>query len=258
MCNSSQERPLQQIHLVESVRSGNINQLCKLAWLYFLIFTVSHQSCMCIYSLSYHSITLTGPWLTYESRWCSCWMSWITYWLCACCAYATEVSRHFQRVRVPSFYCSSELPSHIISAHYFLSELWSHSSCPSQYIPSGHDLCQLQWRWLLVLQTFSLEWPDCGWFGFPLVRLVCLFISSRGLSWLLPCLFSRFVFIMGTSMALSFRSALRRGVSRWKLIFKVLKRTAILFLFGLMISNASGKGMMFLSSHGKLHLCVNV
>ncbi|ELT88879.1 hypothetical protein CAPTEDRAFT_26311, partial [Capitella teleta] len=52
--------------------------------------------------------------------------------------------------------------------------------------------------------------------------------------------FPWFVFIMGTSMALSFRGALRRGIPRFKLILKVLKRAMILFALGVMISNSKG------------------
>ena len=46
---------------------------------------------------------------------------------------------------------------------------------------------------------------------------------------------------MGTSVAISLRSMLRRGSRRVYILLKVLKRTAILFALGLMISNMGGK-----------------
>ncbi|XP_035668405.1 heparan-alpha-glucosaminide N-acetyltransferase-like isoform X3 [Branchiostoma floridae] len=49
--------------------------------------------------------------------------------------------------------------------------------------------------------------------------------------------FPWFVFIMGTSIALSFRRLLKKGVSRLSLLLKVIQRTVILFLFGLFIIN---------------------
>ena len=53
----------------------------------------------------------------------------------------------------------------------------------------------------------------------------------------------RFVFIMGTSIAIALRSQLRRGMSRKQLSFKVLKRTVILFFLGLVVSNGNGNGL---------------
>ena len=52
----------------------------------------------------------------------------------------------------------------------------------------------------------------------------------------------RFVFIMGTSIAVALRSQLRRGVGRKQLVLKVLKRTLILFFLGLVVTNKGGKG----------------
>ncbi|KAI8521194.1 hypothetical protein Bbelb_009480 [Branchiostoma belcheri] len=49
--------------------------------------------------------------------------------------------------------------------------------------------------------------------------------------------FPWFVFIMGTSIALSFRRLLKKGVSRLSLLWKVVQRTVILFLLGLFIIN---------------------
>ncbi|XP_078577889.1 heparan-alpha-glucosaminide N-acetyltransferase-like isoform X4 [Branchiostoma floridae x Branchiostoma japonicum] len=49
--------------------------------------------------------------------------------------------------------------------------------------------------------------------------------------------FPWFVFIMGTSIALSFRRLLKKGVSRLSLLWKVIQRTVILFLLGLFIIN---------------------
>ncbi|CAH1246921.1 HGSNAT [Branchiostoma lanceolatum] len=49
--------------------------------------------------------------------------------------------------------------------------------------------------------------------------------------------FPWFVFIMGTSIALSFRRLLKKGVSRPSLLWKVVQRTVILFLLGLFIIN---------------------
>jgi len=47
----------------------------------------------------------------------------------------------------------------------------------------------------------------------------------------------RFVFIMGTSIAMSFHSARRRGASKSKLFLRILRRTAVLFMLGLALSN---------------------
>ncbi|CAH1793906.1 unnamed protein product [Owenia fusiformis] len=46
----------------------------------------------------------------------------------------------------------------------------------------------------------------------------------------------RFTFIIGTSIALSFRSLLRRSTSRYQLAVKVTKRTLILFAIGLFLN----------------------
>ncbi len=58
-------------------------------------------------------------------------------------------------------------------------------------------------------------------------------------SWLHIMLFHpcRFVFIMGTSIALAFRTLINRNVPRKFIALKVIKRTVILFFLGLMISN---------------------
>lgn len=34
-----------------------------------------------------------------------------------------------------------------------------------------YDICELWWRKILFLQTRSLEWPYCCWFGLPMVRV---------------------------------------------------------------------------------------
>ncbi|GFN98343.1 heparan-alpha-glucosaminide n-acetyltransferase [Plakobranchus ocellatus] len=49
--------------------------------------------------------------------------------------------------------------------------------------------------------------------------------------------FPWFVFIMGTAMALSFQSQIRRNVPRWKMFYKIVKRSATLFLLGLLINS---------------------
>ncbi|XP_073493089.1 heparan-alpha-glucosaminide N-acetyltransferase [Phyllobates terribilis] len=49
--------------------------------------------------------------------------------------------------------------------------------------------------------------------------------------------FPWFVFIMGTSIHLSLNSMLRKGISRWKLFWKVLWRSIQLFLIGLFVIN---------------------
>ena len=48
--------------------------------------------------------------------------------------------------------------------------------------------------------------------------------------------------MMGTSMPLAFRGMFNRNVSRLQMLKKVTKRTIILFIFGVMISNAGKKG----------------
>ncbi|NWS69644.1 HGNAT acetyltransferase, partial [Crotophaga sulcirostris] len=50
-------------------------------------------------------------------------------------------------------------------------------------------------------------------------------------------LFSRFVFIMGTSISLSLRSMLRRGGSKWQVLRKILWRSFLLILLGIIVMN---------------------
>ncbi|XP_058036438.1 heparan-alpha-glucosaminide N-acetyltransferase isoform X2 [Ahaetulla prasina] len=49
--------------------------------------------------------------------------------------------------------------------------------------------------------------------------------------------FRGFVFIMGTSVSLSLSAMLRRGCSKWQLLGKVLWRSILLFLIGLIVVN---------------------
>lgn len=49
--------------------------------------------------------------------------------------------------------------------------------------------------------------------------------------------FPWFVFVMGTSIALSFDAVRRRHLSRLSLFMRILRRTAILFILGLAVSN---------------------
>ncbi|GFR71913.1 heparan-alpha-glucosaminide N-acetyltransferase [Elysia marginata] len=49
--------------------------------------------------------------------------------------------------------------------------------------------------------------------------------------------FPWFVFIMGTAMALSFQSQIRRNIPRWKMFTKIVRRSATLFLLGLLINS---------------------
>nr|XP_020662825.1 heparan-alpha-glucosaminide N-acetyltransferase isoform X2 [Pogona vitticeps] len=49
--------------------------------------------------------------------------------------------------------------------------------------------------------------------------------------------FPWFVFIMGTSIALSLSSMLRRGCSKWRLLVKILWRSLLLFLIGVIVVN---------------------
>ena len=59
---------------------------------------------------------------------------------------------------------------------------------------------------------------------------------------LYACMFiSRFTFIMGTSIALAFNGMARRKVPMLSLMGKTLKRTAILFALGIIISNMDGR-----------------
>jgi len=57
--------------------------------------------------------------------------------------------------------------------------------------------------------------------------------------------YCRFVFIMGTSIAISFDAARRRGVSKSRLLLRILRRTAILFILGLALSN-HGTSLVYL------------
>ncbi|NWH97822.1 HGNAT acetyltransferase, partial [Tichodroma muraria] len=50
-------------------------------------------------------------------------------------------------------------------------------------------------------------------------------------------LFSRFVFIMGTSIALALGSMLRWGSSKWKVLRKILWRSFVLILLGIIVVN---------------------
>jgi len=52
--------------------------------------------------------------------------------------------------------------------------------------------------------------------------------------------FPWFIFIMGTAMVYSFQGQLRRGVPKWMIFLRILKRSATLFLLGLLI-NSFGK-----------------
>ena len=63
----------------------------------------------------------------------------------------------------------------------------------------------------------------------------------------------RFVFIMGTAMALSFQSQIRRNVPRWKMFSKIVKRSLTLFLLGLLINSfgvRNGTATALLISNG--------
>lgn len=50
-------------------------------------------------------------------------------------------------------------------------------------------------------------------------------------------LFSRFVFIMGTSIALALGSMLRWGSSKWKILRKIIWRSFVLILLGIIVVN---------------------
>ncbi|XP_060071515.1 heparan-alpha-glucosaminide N-acetyltransferase-like [Ylistrum balloti] len=52
--------------------------------------------------------------------------------------------------------------------------------------------------------------------------------------------FPWFVFIMGTSMAFSYSSLLQKCVPKWKIFLKILKRSCILFVLGLIVNTAGG------------------
>ncbi|KAM9329534.1 heparan-alpha-glucosaminide N-acetyltransferase [Gastrophryne carolinensis] len=60
--------------------------------------------------------------------------------------------------------------------------------------------------------------------------------SWNGLT-LADLVFPWFVFIMGTSIHLSLNSMLRKGITRWKLFWKILWRSIQLFLIGLFVVN---------------------
>lgn len=61
--------------------------------------------------------------------------------------------------------------------------------------------------------------------------------------WLLICLFYdyfvsfRFIWIMGVSITLSFRSLRRRKTNKFKIAYKIIKRSLVLFGLGLFTSN---------------------
>ena len=47
----------------------------------------------------------------------------------------------------------------------------THAHTPSQSLSNHHDICQLRWRWLLVLQPQPLERTHGRRLGLPVVRL---------------------------------------------------------------------------------------
>ncbi|XP_052268625.1 heparan-alpha-glucosaminide N-acetyltransferase-like [Dreissena polymorpha] len=49
-----------------------------------------------------------------------------------------------------------------------------------------------------------------------------------------------FVWIMGTSMAYSFQTQLRRSTPKYKMFFQIFKRSCILFVLGLLINSSDG------------------
>ncbi|KAJ8317982.1 hypothetical protein KUTeg_003073 [Tegillarca granosa] len=55
--------------------------------------------------------------------------------------------------------------------------------------------------------------------------------------------YSRFVFIMGTAMAYSFNTQIRRCVPKHLMFFKIFKRSCILFLLGLVINTGGGSAV---------------
>uniref|UniRef100_A0A803TPM7 Heparan-alpha-glucosaminide N-acetyltransferase n=1 Tax=Anolis carolinensis TaxID=28377 RepID=A0A803TPM7_ANOCA len=92
----------------------------------------------------------------------------------------------------------------------------------------------------------------CFMICFPLRRLaliIMVFVNYGGgkywffkhQSWngltVADLVFPWFVFIMGTSISLSLSSMLRRGCSKWKLLGKILWRSLLLFLIGVIIVN---------------------
>jgi len=51
--------------------------------------------------------------------------------------------------------------------------------------------------------------------------------------------FAWFIWIMGTAMVYSFQGQLRRGVPKWQIFLNILKRSATLFLLGMLLINNS-------------------
>jgi hypothetical protein len=58
-----------------------------------------------------------------------------------------------------------------------------------------------------------------------------------------PPMIFRFVFIMGTSMAYSYTSLLRSKTPKYKIFWKIFKRSCILFLLGLVINSEGCNGL---------------
>ena len=73
---------------------------------------------------------------------------------------------------------------------------------------------------LTYVLNFAVTWAGC---------IVSLLVLSARLC--------RFVFVMGTSIAVSFDAARRRAVSKSMMFRRILRRSVILFVFGLALSN---------------------
>uniref|UniRef100_A0A803U1B5 Heparan-alpha-glucosaminide N-acetyltransferase catalytic domain-containing protein n=1 Tax=Anolis carolinensis TaxID=28377 RepID=A0A803U1B5_ANOCA len=136
--------------------------------------------------------------------------------------------------------CASFQDTYDFSLHFFFKELGS----PSRADSIGSDLPASVWssgpslHRLRSLDTFR-----------GLALIIMVFVNYGGgkywffkhQSWngltVADLVFPWFVFIMGTSISLSLSSMLRRGCSKWKLLGKILWRSLLLFLIGVIIVN---------------------
>lgn len=54
-------------------------------------------------------------------------------------------------------------------------------------------------------------------------------------------LFCRFIFIMGTAMNYSFRGMMKRGTPRYRMLYKIVRRSILLFFIGIVLNTNWGR-----------------
>ncbi|OWF52104.1 heparan-alpha-glucosaminide N-acetyltransferase-like isoform X2 [Mizuhopecten yessoensis] len=87
-------------------------------------------------------------------------------------------------------------------------------------------------RGLSIVIMIFVNYKGGGYWFFHHARWNGLTVADLVFPW--------FVFIMGTSMAFSYSSLLQKCVPKWKIFLKILKRSCILFVLGLIVNTAGG------------------